>query len=162
MSDRRTRVTSAPSKCSSLSCRWALVPQRSGKKRPIFYSPQRWLCGRWAGWDLVSFWLPAPFAALLLCPQKKQLSLTSSVCTNSIFSSIIHVSFALSELVMIFPYFISPHPPSNTHFSPRLTSQKAYLPARASTCLPAAPTDHLCRTTTSHCVRQLSNVLSSW
>lgn len=94
MSDRQSGVTSAASKHSGLSCRWALVLQRSGKKWPIFFlqSPEviMWETSRKGS----GFPLPA---CSFCCPQKNQTSLTSSVFTNSIFPSIVHVSFALYD-----------------------------------------------------------------
>lgn len=70
--------------------------------------------------------------------------------------------FPSACLLLLLPDCSAPNPPPIAHFLPLLTSQRTYLPARASTCLPAAPPDHFCRTTTSHCVGQLSSVLLSW
>lgn len=155
MSDRQSGVTSAASKHSGLSCRWALVLQRSGKKWHIFYFTVPG--GDYVGDEQDGIWFPS--ACLLLLLPTEKIDISHLLCLQI---PSFHPSYMSRLLFKLVPHFISPHPPSNGNFSPWLTSQRTYLPVRASTCLPAAPPDHLCRTPTSHCARQLSSVLSSW
>lgn len=128
-------MTLAASKHSGLSCRWALVLQRSTKKRPVFFfSPQRRLCGRRAGRLPASLCLPPPFAAWLLCQQKTQPSLSSSFR----FSLPIHHTCLLCSL-----YFriSSPHILHQTHHF--------YVSAHVSEDLSSSAGIHLSASTTS-------------
>lgn len=135
-------MTLAASKRCGLSCRWALVLQRSTKKRPVFFfflqSPKAimWETSRTGS----GFPPPAsPFRCLAALPREKPSHLSPPL---SLQVQSLHPSHVSPLLFMIFPHFISPNRilHQTHHFFPsRLASQRTYHPAPASTCLPAAP-----------------------
>lgn len=169
VSDGRTGVTLAASKRCGLSCRWALVLQRSTKKRPVFFfvflqSPKAimWQTSRTGS----GFPPPAsPFRCLAALPTEKPSHLSPPL---SLQVQSLHPSHVSPLLFMIFPHFISPNRilHQTRHFFPVSARVSEDLSSSAGVHLSAGGTarivSHLCRAATSHCARRLSSVPSPW
>lgn len=135
-------MTSAASKPSVLSCRWGLVLQRPGKKRPIFFTVPR---GDIWETSMARFGFPLPacsFCGPDCSAHRKNSHLEPPLSSLGDINLPIRHTHPLCSFLTIFDGSL--HPPSKAHFPPRLTSQRAHLLARTSTCPPPTPARIIC------------------
>lgn len=113
-----------------------------GRKGLFFLLSPEAIFGRRAWRDLVSLCLPAPFVARTALLTEKTSHLEPPLSSLGDINLPIRHTHPLCSFLTIFDGSL--HPPSKAHFPPRLTSQRAHLLARTSTCPPPTPARIIC------------------